>query len=317
MQSRQWAWADNGANPVTVAAGATLAIQGNASAGISQVTLNGSGVNGCGSLSNVQDNNVLSGTVVLGSDSQINTTAGTLTLSGAVQGNHALTKAGSGTLVLAGASGSAFPLFTVAAGTLRLQNSAALGVNTLGTNVNSGATVQLQGGISPTVPLDLSGAGTSGNGAVENLQGVNSWSGAVTLAADSQVNVDAAADTLTLGGNIGGGFTLSKGGAGNLLLTGVNTFTGGLSVLAGTLTVPNVNAALTSGPLGAGAEPVTLGSGGATATLVYTGTGSTSNRNFTMGAGTLAAGYRLRVAVECSRSQAASGSMARSTATAA
>ena len=69
-----------------MAAGATLAIQGNASAGIAQVTLNGSGVNGCGSLSNVQDNNILSGTVVLGSDSQINATAGTLTLSGAFRG---------------------------------------------------------------------------------------------------------------------------------------------------------------------------------------------------------------------------------------
>jgi fibronectin-binding autotransporter adhesin len=283
----------NASCPVTVAAGATLAIQGNTALGSTTVTLNGTGEGGSGALFSVT-NDSFSGTLNLGSDSEVNTSNGTLALVNSVQGNFALTKSGTGTLVLAGASGSQFPLtVTVAQGTLRIQNADGLGPGgtSLGAIVDSGATLQLQGGIAVgNVPLTLNGTGTGGNGALENLQGANSWSGVIALAADSQVTVDSASDSLTLSGVIGGGFDLTKSGAGNLLLTGSNTFTGALNVAAGTLTVASVNQALASGPLGAGAEPVTLGSGSAMATFVYTGTGTISNRAFTLGAGTLATG---------------------------
>lgn len=276
-------------SPVTVAAGASLQIQGNTAVRRVPVTLNGSGAGGSGALQNVQDNNSLAGTINLGSNSQITTTAGTLTLSGPVQGNYALTKTGSGTLVLSGTSGSAFPLLTVAGGMVTVQSSSGLGNYTLGVTVNNGATLQLQGGVNiPSVPLTLNGTGVNGNGALENVQGGNSLAGPVTLAANSQINVDNAADTLTMSGNIGGGYSLTKGGAGTLVLSGNNTFTEALNILSGTLSVPSVNNAGSSGPLGLATAPLDLGGGGTTAMLLYTGAGTTSNRAFTLGAGTAA-----------------------------
>jgi fibronectin-binding autotransporter adhesin len=110
--------------------------------------------------------------------------------------------------------------------------------------------------------------------------------GGITLAANSQVNVDSAADTLTLSGNIGGGFALTKGGPGTLLLSGNNSFTEALNVLSGTLSVPSVNNAGSVGPLGQGTAPIVLGGNNAAATLLYTGTGTTSTRAFTLAAGT-------------------------------
>ncbi len=277
-------------SPVTVAAGASLQIQGNTALPSATVTLNGTGAGGAGALQSVQNNNSLSGTINLASNSQVATTAGTLTFNGPVQGNYALTKTGTGTLVLAGGSGAAFPALTVAAGEVAVQNSSGLGYETLGTTVNNGATLQLQGGISiDSVPLTISGVGTTGNGALENAPGgSNTFAGPVTLAADSQVNVDSAADTLTLSGNVGGGFALTKGGPGTLLLSGSNSFTQGLNVLSGTLSVPSLNNAGTLGSLGQGTAPVVLGGNGSSAALLYTGSETTTNRAFTLGAGTVA-----------------------------
>ena len=96
------------------------------------------------------------------------------------------------------------------------------------------------------------------------------------------------ADTLTLSSPIVGGFALSKGGTGTLVLSASNSFTGGLTAFAGTLsvgTVSNTNTAgTTGGNLGAGTLPVVLGSelDGTAATLLYTGGSAVSNHPFTM-----------------------------------
>ena len=95
--------------------------------------------------------------------------------------------------------------------------------------------------------------------------------GQITLAADSLVNIDNAADTLTLNGNVNGGYALTKGGSGTLVLAGSNGFSGALNVLSGTLSVAGVNAAGSLGPLGAGAAPVSLGSNGSPATFLLYG----------------------------------------------
>jgi len=273
-------------SPVTVATGAALELQNNVSIANVPITLNGSGPSGGGSLRNVQDNNSLGGEISLTSNSQINTAAGTLTLSGAIQGSYTLTKAGSGTLVIAGSSGSAFPAAVlVSSGTMRVQNSDALGSGggLVSVAVTSGATLQLQNEIAvPNVLLTLSGTGTGSNGAIENVQGSNSFAGAITLASNSQVNIDSASDTLTLSGAIGGSFALTKGDAGTLILAGTNSFTESLSALSGTLRVASVNNSGSSGPLGAGTAPISLGSSGNTATFLYTGSSATTNRAFTM-----------------------------------
>jgi autotransporter-associated beta strand protein len=283
-----------GSGSVTVAEGASLALQsaggftlGNTGA----ITLNGTGVGGSGALANSGGNNSL-GNVTLASNSQINVASGSLTL-GPVQGSsYSLTKAGTGTLVLASSSDGSFPsLVALTAGALNLQNNNALGTNAISVTVANGATVQLQGcgAISNTASsLSLSGAG-SGNGAIENVQGSNSFAGPITLTADSTVGIDSAPDTLTLSGNIVGGYTLSKTGSGTLVLSGTgNSFTGAVNVLQGSLSLSstNINAG-SNGPLGAGIMPVGLGSSGQTGTLVYAGTNATSSRNFVLaGSGT-------------------------------
>jgi autotransporter-associated beta strand protein len=268
-----------------MAAGAALAIQGNTALANVPITLNGAGSNGSGVLLNVQDNNSIAGTIFLGSNSLINASAGTLTLAGGLQGNYILTKTSSGTLALAGSSGSQFPLLvTVAGGVLQVQNGAALGPGgtTLGVSVNSGATLQLQGGIAvPNLPLALNGTGTGNNGALESVFGGNSFAGTITLASsNTQINVDSG--SLTLGGGISGSGGINQGGTGVLVLSNTtSSYTGTLTVAGGTLSVPAVNNTSSSGPLGSGSGAVVLGNGGV-ATLEYTGASASSNRSFTL-----------------------------------
>ena len=287
-----------GSGATTVAAGASLEIVGGSgglAVGNVPVTINGTGVGGTGALRNLSGNNSWTGAITLGGNAQINTVGGMLTFTGHVVSSSNLTKSGVGTLVLNDDNSTSLtgPV-TVAGGALRVEQSNALGVgdNFVSVTVNNGATVQFQGGISiPNVPFTLNGAGTMINGvvlgALDNLQGSNSCAGPITLAADSQVNVDTAADTLTLSGNIAGGFTLSKAGSGTLRLSGTgSSYTGTLTVLNGTLRVPTVNAAASVGPLGQAAAPVVLGSSGNLGVLAYSGTGSAStNRAFTLAPG--------------------------------
>jgi autotransporter-associated beta strand protein len=277
-----------GTNSSTVvAAGACLQLQGNIAVGNVPIV-----INGLGALQNVQGNNSLGGTLSVASNSQINTITGTLTLvSSIVDPNsyYTLTKTGSGTLALTADSTSLLtgPV-VVAGGTLLVENSGALGgaASAAGTTIQNGATLSIQGGLSLAgVPLTLNGSGLGNHGALESVSGNNSLPGPISLGSDSQVNIDAAADTLTLAGPIGGGFALTKAGSGTLVLSGSNTFSGGLSVQGGTLSVASLNAAGSAGPLGAGTAPVVLGSSGNAATFLYTGGSTTNNRAFTMAAG--------------------------------
>ena len=62
------------------------------------------------------------------------------------------------------------------------------------------------------MPLTISGGGTGGNGALDASQGGNSFAGAITLAANSQINVDYAADTLALAATSAADLPLPKAG---------------------------------------------------------------------------------------------------------
>jgi hypothetical protein len=57
-------------------------------------------------------------------------------------------------------------------------------------------------------PLTISGAGSGNIGVIRNLSGSNSLTGAITLAADSQVNVDSGTLTIASPGSINGAFSL-------------------------------------------------------------------------------------------------------------
>lgn len=149
----------------------------------------------------------------------ISATAGTLNL----------VKSGTGTWVLSGVNTYAGST-TVSSGYLIAANASALGTIATATTVSSGGSLQIRGNITLAAePLTISGTGVASDGALANLSGANSLSGAITLAAASRIN--SIAGTLTISGAINStALALTCGGAGNLTLSGIITLTtGGLT----------------------------------------------------------------------------------------
>jgi autotransporter-associated beta strand protein len=183
--------------------------------------------------------------------------AADLTISTTVSGAFNIAKDGAGTLVLSG-SNTYTGTTTVSAGVLNLQNNNALGTTATGTTVATGAALELQNNITVTGEgLTLSGTGVGGNGALRNISGTNTWTGATTLTVASEVQTDAG--LLTVSGNItaanqsltvdGAGNTtlagtlslgtgnITKTGAGTLIISGNNTSIGTNIITGGTLQV--------------------------------------------------------------------------------
>jgi fibronectin-binding autotransporter adhesin len=198
---------------VTFASGAaSFTVTNNASGGI--LTLIGNGVTN--NSANAQALNV---PMVMNTSQVFNVAGGGLVLGGVVSGSGAaLSTVGTGALTLSGTNTYGGGT-VVSSGTLVVANNSALGSGVL---TLSGGSISNAAGVSYTVPNNVSLAST-GNIAV----GVN--------------------DTLTLSGIISGG-SFTEMGAGSLLLTRANTFSGGATVSSGTLVVGN-NAALGSGLL--------------------------------------------------------------------
>lgn len=122
--------------------------------------------------------------------------------------------------------------------------------------------------------LSIAGTGQLGSG---------SYGGTIANSGVFSYNSSAAQ---TLGGVVSGTGALTHGGSGTLTLSATNTFSGQLTVEAGTLTVSTVNNAGTSGPLGNSSLAVILGkTGGFTGTLDYPGAGASSTKKFTMAGG--------------------------------
>ena len=263
-----------------VASGAALELQGNVAVPGVAITISGSGLSGGGSLRNVQDQNSWAGAVILDYNSQIGTDSGTLTLNGPIQGGYNLTKTGTGTLALTADSSAAFfGAIAVNQGTLDVSNSGALGSLAGGgnTTISNSATLAIHGNVTLPQSLVISGSGLTGVGVLRNPQNDdNGIAGSIQLAGNSQIGTDAG--SLSISGPVFGSFGITKTGSGTLALEGINSFSGILSVPAGTLSIPWMNNAGSAGPLGSSTSAVTLGTSGGTATFDYEGTGDTSNR---------------------------------------
>ena len=228
----------------TFTTGNNVTIDNTSSADITLSTNNAISLGGSFSFTGTHNLNFGTGGITLTANPGITINAGTLTFGGAISGAHSFTKGGVGTLVLGGAD-TFTGAVSITGGALNLQNSGALGTgsgaSSSGVTISSGGALQLQGGISTTtaVPItSLNGAGVTAapNGAVENVSGTNTYSGAITLAAASTIGSDAG--TLTLSGGItNAGYVTTFAGAGNTTVsTSAISGTGGV-VMAGTGTL--------------------------------------------------------------------------------
>ncbi len=204
-----------------------------------------------------------------GSALTINGTGNT-TVTGVISNSGTITKSGTGMLTLSGTN-TYTGTTTVSAGILNIQNAAGLGGTGSGTTVSSGATLQLQGGITVGAEtLNINGTGASGQtGALVNVSGTNNYGGLLTLAGATTISSDSGTLNLTDAGTITGatfGLTLAgagngtvssiigttsggltKTGAGTWTLSGANTYTGLTTISAGTLAYGATNVIATGG----------------------------------------------------------------------
>ncbi len=204
----------NGANSYaggTALNAGTITVGNNAGLGTGTLTM----VDGTFLVAGVDGLNVGNAVVTLGNGT-IDTGANVFTLSGILSGAGSFTKLGSGNLILTGANTYAGGTL-LNAGTITVANNSALGTGTLtmadGTTLASGAADLVLANAITTL-----GVGT----------------------------IDTAGNTLTLNGVIDGAGSLTKVNTGNLVLNGVNLYSGGTSINGGTVTV-GTNTALGTG----------------------------------------------------------------------
>jgi len=248
---------------VTQAAGGTLVLSGN----ISSTNTSGLLFNGNG-LVIISGNNTYTGQTSIGTQA---VSSGTVQLQGAGKLGSGVLNMNTGTLDLNGTTQSVAGIVSqavtgstanllIGSGTLNLGGDVQF--LKLSTNNPNGATISgIGGGV-----LNLN----TGN-RIFTIQDSTATSAELTISA---IIADGSASSAML-----------KSGDGTLVLTGANTFTGRLNVSAGTVSVSllaDAGLASSIGKSSAAADSLVLGNG----TLEYTGTSVSSNRSFSITAGT-------------------------------
>jgi autotransporter-associated beta strand protein len=196
------------------------------------------GFTGVTSLSNGIVFTGLGGPTNVRGSASLDTGGSNVTLSGAVSGAGALTKIGAGTLTLTGAN-----------------------TYTGGTFVNAGALVAGNAGALGTRAVSLA------DGVRLGFAGPMTFTNSIAFAGAGGASLDTGASNVTLSGVVSGGGALTKIGAGTLTLAGLNTYTGGTALDAGTLEIANAQA------LGSGALSMADNT-----TLRFTGAANLSNK---------------------------------------
>jgi filamentous hemagglutinin family protein len=198
-------------------------------------------------LSGMSGTNIFSGSLLVnGSNLNLQSIIGILQVNSAISGNFGIVKISGGTVVLNGNNDFTGSV-TINGGVLVAAHNNALGSAANGTSVTSGATLALQGDISIAEPLVLNGTGvvesTVAKGALRNLSGNNTVTGAITLNSDSRINSDSG--TLTIDVSTGNAITganknIAFGGAGNITVVDALSLGSGTQSIdsTGTVTLP-------------------------------------------------------------------------------
>lgn len=206
---------------------------------------------------------------------------GELTLTGVISGAGSLTMDGAGNRLILVADNTYSGGTIINAGSVALGSSANTLLGTGAVTVSSPARLDLNGNGNLTNAFTLNGVTvTNGNSFPANLNGP------ITLAATSTIDL-ATTGNMSIGGNVNGpgGLTKNGTGAGPLILSGANTYTGPTTVNAGTLRVTSLNSVNGGTPdsnMGtpgtAAAGTIALGSTTTPGALVYSGPGETTDR---------------------------------------
>jgi autotransporter-associated beta strand protein len=241
------------AGGTTVANGAVLTLNGVNYTTAEPLTLNGSGISNGGALANI-GTSTFAGPINAATNATINAGGGTLTLTGGLTKNGTtLTIAGGGTVNITtnGITGSS-PNSDLVIDNTKVVLSTASSYNGPTTIQNSGI---LQLGGNNVLPSSPQTAMTINTSSVFDLasysDGVASITGDSTatiknsaIGGTSTLTVNPTSGSTTFAGVIAGtnggaqgNIALQKNGAGTLILTGANTYSGATTVNGGTLTV--------------------------------------------------------------------------------
>ncbi len=191
--------------------------------------------------------NTLSGTVALIGDTTVGVDVGQLTISGSISGAAGLTKVGLGMLTLSTAANSYNGVTTISAGILEANLATSLGAITAGTVVANGATLDVLNVTVVGEQLTLTGTGfgslVTGSNFVQArgallFTGGGTWNGNISSSADVVINTNGGGSIVN---GIISGTNLTKLGSNQLTLNAANTFTGNVTVMAGTLALGNAN----------------------------------------------------------------------------
>ena len=232
--------------------------------------------NGSGALSFTNTGSITYGTAntaytftLSGSNTNYNTFAPIIANNGS--GVVSLTKSGVGTWVLTGAN-TYTGNTTISVGTLVFQNTAA---KSSGSNVTVAAGANLGLGVG-NASIDYS------NHAANIFN--NNGNGTFTLNATSGIALDTTNGDFTLSTALTANRALTKLGANTLTLNATNTYARATTINGGTLSIATITNGGVAGALGNStnaAGNLVLGGG----TLEYTGSGNSTDRNFTLTAG--------------------------------